>query len=104
MGRCGQDLLVRNGVYIVDNRRFYVRQRTDRTFRGRADACSDGSGAVRLSSPTLLQFIERRVEFPPLAPREEPPLQCVLQAVIILALSAPGDFGAGPADVESIEN
>src|SRR6185436_13018062 len=82
----------------------HIGQCANRPFRLRPPTCPNGRGALRSPAPTAFQFVKRRVEFAPLATGEETPLQGILKAVVVLPFAASGDFGAGAADIQSIED
>src|ERR1035441_3140999 len=82
----------------------HIRQRTNGPLCGRAAAGADGRGALRRAPPAALQLIQGGVELPPLAAGEKAPLQRVLQAFIVLAVAAPGDFRASAADAEPVQD
>src|SRR6266404_2523021 len=81
-----------------------VRQVAYRALGRRPAAAADGCGALRRTAPAAFEFIECSVEFAPLATGEEAPFERVLQPIVVGARFAPRDLGAGPLNVEAIED
>src|SRR5437016_886966 len=104
MRRRRKNLAERNRFDVVRQGRMNIGQRANRALCWRARAAADGRRTGRCFSPTPFQFVKGRVEFSPLAAREETPFQSVLEAVVIFAGTAPGDFRSRASNVQTAEN
>src|SRR4051812_39437201 len=90
---------------MVDGRVDVV-ERADDALRLGPGRRADGGGAHGLGrlAPAPLQLVKRGVEFAPLAAGEEPPLQGVLQTLVVLPPAPPGDLGPGPVHPGAVED
>src|SRR5262245_40073112 len=99
MRRGGENLSIRNGVDVMAHRRMDVFQRADGSVGRGTSSRADGRRTFGLPAPAAFEFVESRVELAPLAPGKEPPFECILQARVIGASSAAGEFRAGAPDL-----
>ena len=87
--------------HIVGDRGVDVVERPDLSLGGRPGAAADRRGTLGRLAPAALELVERRVELAPLASREEAPLEGVLEPVVVLAVAAAGQLGAGALDARA---
>src|SRR5438105_2241264 len=98
----GEDL--RNAFDVMLHRGIHIGERLNRAFCRGALAPTNGRWTFRGYPPASFEFVKSGVELAPLATGEEAPLECVLEAVIIHAASAPGNFGPGANDIQFIQD
>src|SRR5437867_9171133 len=98
----GEDL--RNALDVMVHRRMHIGEGLDRAFCRRAFAPANGRWTFRSFSPTSFQFVKSGVELAPLAAGEKAPLEGVLEALIVQAACAPGNFGPRANDIQFIQD
>src|SRR5262249_48559585 len=101
---CGKNPAIGDVAHVVVDRLLHIGEGTDHSVGRRSRSAPDWRRTLRFSTPTALQLMEGGVEFPPLAAREEAPLERVLKPVIILAGFSACDFGPGARDIKPIEH
>ncbi len=104
MSRRRQDPTVGDAAHVMGDRCVNVVKGLDLPLGRGPRASSDRSGAFWSLAPAAFQLVKCRVELAPLGAGEKPPLQGVLQPVVVLAVPAPGQLGAGAADPRTVED
>src|SRR5438034_3079274 len=104
MRRRGNNLVVRNRVDVISDGRVDIGQRANDTLGFGPLAGAYRRRTLWLATPAVLQFVNRGIEFPPLATAKKAPLQGVLQPSVIFALATPRNLSSRSANIEPVEN
>src|SRR5438876_4007582 len=104
MRRGGNNLVVRNRVDVMIDSRVDIGQRANDALGFGPLAGAYRRRAFRHATPAVLQFVNRGIEFPPLATAKKAPLQGVLQPSVIFALATPRNLSSSSANIEPVKN